>query len=93
MDAMATFLPRASTGVAGLDDVLGSGLARNRDRSSPGLQMEFTVEDPGVFTTPWSAAIVYRRPLGNWPSMVCAENNSDYLGRSIKLPRAGRPDF
>jgi len=30
MDAMAKLLPRASTGVSGLDDVLGGGLARNR---------------------------------------------------------------
>jgi hypothetical protein len=73
--------------------VVDSGLARNPDRSSPGLQLEFTVEDPGVFTTPWSAAIVYRRPLGSWPSMVCAENSHDYLGRSINLPHADKPDF
>lgn len=30
MDAMPTLLPRASTGVAGLDDILDGGLARNR---------------------------------------------------------------
>jgi circadian clock protein KaiC len=30
MDAVTQFLPRASTGVAGLDDILGGGLARNR---------------------------------------------------------------
>src|SRR6185369_15820762 len=30
MDAASTILPRASTGVPGLDDVLGGGLARNR---------------------------------------------------------------
>jgi circadian clock protein KaiC len=30
MDAMTPLLPRASTGVAGLDDVLDGGLARNR---------------------------------------------------------------
>ena len=30
MDATVTFLPRASTGVAGLDFVLGGGFARNR---------------------------------------------------------------
>lgn len=73
--------------------VVDSGLARNPDRNGAGLQLEFTVEDPGVFTTPWSAAIVYRRPLGGWPSMVCAENGRDYLGRSINLPRADKPDF
>jgi circadian clock protein KaiC len=30
MDAKDAFLPRASTGIAGLDDVLGGGFARNR---------------------------------------------------------------
>jgi circadian clock protein KaiC len=30
VDAQTSLLPRASTGVAGLDDVLGGGLARNR---------------------------------------------------------------
>ena len=30
MDATTQFLPRASTGVVGLDDVLGGGVARNR---------------------------------------------------------------
>src|SRR3984893_17227942 len=28
------------------------------------LQLQFTVEDEGVFTMPWSAAITYGRPLG-----------------------------
>ena len=70
-----------------------SGLGRNRDDTNPGLQLEFTVEDPGVFTTPWSAAIVYRRPSGDWPEMSCADNIRDYIGREINLPRADRPDF
>ena len=73
--------------------VVDSGLARNPDNKGPGLQLEFTVEDPGVFTTPWSAAIVYRRPLGDWPNMVCAETRSDFLGRPINLPHADKPDF
>src|ERR1700722_1614922 len=30
MDAMTQFLPRAATGVAGLDGILGGGMARNR---------------------------------------------------------------
>ena len=30
MDAVTPLLPRASTGIAGLDDILGGGLARNR---------------------------------------------------------------
>jgi circadian clock protein KaiC len=30
MDAMTQLLPRAATGVAGLDGILGGGMARNR---------------------------------------------------------------
>ena len=71
-----------------------NGLARNPDDKGPGLQLEFTVEDPGVFTTPWSAAIIYRRPLGDWPpEMACADSTRDYVGRAIKLPQADKPDF
>lgn len=73
--------------------VVDSGLARNPDDMGQGLQLEFTVEDPGVFTTPWSAAIIYRRPLGNWPSMICADSTHEYFGRSINPPHADKPDF
>src|SRR5216684_5171370 len=73
--------------------VSDTGLARNPDYKGPGLLLEFTVEDPGVFTTPWSARITYRRPLGSWPEFVCAESTRDYVGRTINLPRADKPDF
>jgi hypothetical protein len=73
--------------------VSDTGLARNPDYKGPGLLLEFTVEDPGVFTTPWSARVTYRRPLGSWPEFVCAESTIDYVGRTINLPRADQPDF
>jgi len=73
--------------------VSDTGLARNPDYKGPGLLLEFTVEDPGVFTTPWSARITYRRPLGSWPEFVCAESTRDYSGRPINLPHADKPDF
>ena len=73
--------------------VSDTGLARNPDFKGPGLLLEFTVEDPGVFTTPWSARITYRRPLGSWPEFVCAESTRDYSGRPINLPHADKPDF
>ena len=70
------------------------GLARNRDYKGKGLQLEFTVEDEGVFTTPWSAAISYRRPLGQWPEMVCAETRHGYSpGKDTEVPTAEKPDF
>jgi hypothetical protein len=60
-----------------------------------GLQLQFTVEDEGVFTTPWSATITYRRPsLAEWPEYICAENPQEYYrGRETRLPTADKPDF
>jgi hypothetical protein len=62
------------------------------------LQLAFTVEDEGVFTTPWSATITYR-PGFNWPGaaewheVVCAENILFSAGKDEAVPRADRPDF
>ena len=62
--------------------------------NGPGLQLTFTVEDPGVFTTPWSARITYRRTTGPWLEQVCAEGLQDYdAGHAPFLPVAGKPDF
>jgi hypothetical protein len=61
------------------------------------LLLQFTVENDGVFTTPWSAAIVYQRPkstLGEWPEFVCADNRHEYYsGNDTNVPRADKPDF
>jgi len=58
------------------------------------LQLQFTVEDEGVFTMPWSATITYRRPLGEWAEYVCAENRHEYYaGNDSAVPRADKPDF
>ena len=60
-----------------------------------GLQLQFTVEDEGVFTMRWSATITYRRPLlTEWREYVCAENPHEYYaGKDTAVPRADRPDF
>jgi hypothetical protein len=57
-----------------------------------GLQVEITVEDPGVFTSPWTALATYLSVDGEWPETVCAENVRE-LAISGKPPEAGRPDF
>src|SRR3984893_13819327 len=44
------------------------------DPTMPGLRVEITVDDPAVFTTPWSAFVTYRHVPGTWPEAVCAEN-------------------
>jgi hypothetical protein len=62
------------------------------DTAKKGLQVDFTVEDPGVFTTPWSGRVTYRRLIGDWPESVCAENPF-FLGPDITIPTAHIPDF
>jgi hypothetical protein len=62
--------------------------------ASKGLQLQFTVEDEGVFTMPWSATITYRRSFREWPEFVCAENlRAIYATKDSAVPRADKPDF
>jgi hypothetical protein len=70
------------------------GAANPNDRRE-GLQLDFTIEDAGAFTTPWSASITYRRPLATeWEEFVCAENRHEYYaGKETEVPRADKPDF
>jgi hypothetical protein len=73
---------------------LGGAVAVDRDDSGPGLQLQFTVEDPKMFTTPWSAVVTYRRQTGPWQEQICAENpNEYYAGRKTAIPTAARADF
>jgi hypothetical protein len=58
------------------------------------LQVEITIEDEGVFTTPWSAVVTYGRPVGQWLEHVCAENTFEYYnGKDSAVPTASKPDF
>ena len=70
------------------------------DYKGKGLQLEFTVEDPGVFTMPWKGIITYRRALRKyWDERICAENVSHYEGhqyysdKNARIPTADKPDF
>ena len=57
------------------------------------LQLEFTVEDPGVFTMPWKATITYRPAIFEWPELICAENPREFNNTASRFPQAGKPDF
>jgi hypothetical protein len=58
------------------------------------LQLQFTVEDEGVFTGPWSATITYRRGLDEQCEFVCAENTHEYYaGKDSEIPTAINLDF
>jgi hypothetical protein len=70
------------------------------DYKGKGLQLEFTVEDEGVFTMPWKGIVTYRHALRRfWDERICAENITNYEGRNYysdndaKPPRADKPDF
>jgi hypothetical protein len=55
------------------------------------LQVDFTIEDAGAFTTPWTASMVYLRDRLEWPEIACAENTFGF--HHADLPHAERPDF
>ena len=59
------------------------------------LQLELTVEDKGVFTTPWTSTLTYVPGPSTWSEVVCAENpHQYYYDRSdTDVPRADKPDF
>src|SRR5947209_20520916 len=65
------------------------------------LQLLFTVDDPNVFTTPWSATVTYGpqvppalKGFSVWPEDVCAENPHKYgTEEDVQLPAAKTADF
>jgi hypothetical protein len=67
-------------------------LAPAVDYKGKGLQLQFVVEDEGVFTMPWSATVTYLRAFGEWAELICAENPHELL-RKAAVPTADKPDF
>jgi len=66
----------------------------NPDDKGKHLQLLFTVEDQGVFTTPWSATITYRPGRDPWQETICAENLHEYYyNKDSEVPTAAKPDF
>jgi hypothetical protein len=58
------------------------------------LQLHLTIEDEGVFTTPWTATITYVPGPDTWSEVVCAENTHQYYyNNEADVPRAEKPDF
>jgi hypothetical protein len=73
---------------------LGGNVSVDPDYKGKGLQLQFTVEDPKVFTAPWSAKVTYRRTKGAWTEQICAENPFEYYsGKITAIPTAEKPDF
>ena len=74
-----------------------SGVMVDMNDKGPHMLLEFTVEDPGAFTTPWSARVIYRpgvnvRRVPQMPEAVCAENPHE-MTRQAAVPTADKPDF
>ena len=59
------------------------------------LDVTAHVEDPGAFTTPWTALQRYRRvEQGPLREQVCAENNDKFFNYDVDpIPQADKPDF
>src|SRR5258707_14669843 len=52
------------------------------------LRVDFTIEDQGAFTTPWTASMVYLRDRLEWPEIACAENTFGFHhGNDADLPQ------
>jgi hypothetical protein len=72
----------------------GNGVAIDANYRGKALQVEFKVEDPNVFTTPWSAITTYWHASAEWAERVCAENvEGYYAGLNTAVPTADIPDF
>ena len=72
----------------------GNGVAIDANYRGKALQVEFKVEDPNVFTTPWSAITTYWHASAEWAERVCAENvEGYYAGLNTAVPMANKPDF
>jgi hypothetical protein len=65
------------------------------------LEVQFTVDDPGAFTMPWSARVRLGARPPRFDEQVCAENNR-FVGlvfdggkatTSVYTPTAQKPDF
>ena len=66
----------------------------NEAKLKEGAQVEVTVEDGGVFTTPFTATMTYTPSADPIPEGVCAENPREYYNnKDTDLPKALKPDF
>jgi hypothetical protein len=83
-------------------DAMQRGAKENRRAGGPYdpnyndkyLQVQFTIEDAGAFTTPWTAVMIYLRDRDEFPEVVCAEGRVGFHNsEGADLPLADKPDF
>ena len=86
----AAELHMKQNGAAGL----GGNIQVDPDYTGKGLEVQFTIDDPGTYAQPWSAKVTYRRLRGSWAEQICAENTREYYDdKNTAVPTAIRPDF
>jgi hypothetical protein len=67
---------------------------RYRRRDANNLDVTIEVDDPGAFTTKWSAQVSYQKDDEPWLETICSENNIDAAtGKLYDQPTAAKPDF
>ena len=65
-----------------------------RRRNEKFLQLHVTIDDAGVFTTPWTATLTYVPGGDQIAETVCAENPREYYNNKLAdVPKAEKPDF
>jgi len=82
-------------------DAMQRGTKENRRAGGPYdpdykdkyLRVDFTIEDQGAFTMPWTAVMIYLRDRGDFPEIVCADNTFSFHHQEGDVPHADRPDF
>jgi hypothetical protein len=82
-------------------DAMQRGTKENRRAGGPYdpdykdkyLRVDFTIEDRGAFTMPWTAVMIYLRDRGDFPEIVCADNRFAFHHTQTDLPHADKPDF
>ena len=73
---------------------LFNGDVWTRHRDEQFLQLHVTVEDEGVFTTPWTATVTYAPGGDRVAETVCAENRYEYYNnKEADVPIADKLDF
>jgi hypothetical protein len=66
-----------------------------RDPNDPGkyLQLQFTIEDEGVFTAPWTATMTYVRDPDGWAGNGLCRKHPVVLGKERRSAACGQTGF